>query len=931
MPFVNKLNSGGYPRHGTQISMREIVPINLGKNIIFANDPGNTNAKGYPTTSPSTTLGANPSVPAGYAGDYVLRWTGSGRHSFLSVPMIVRTGFGYFDIGSGGPTGSGDFFGNCTIQATAPYIKFCFGAIIQNITDSTVSNGAGGTYIDVTLKTGYANGIGLADGIFIQAMTGHGQAAAVGQWNGTKISAQVIRLTTNRVTGLPSAYNAGDPYSGPGGEMVCRGQNLTWRLDSAGTWSSYDNFALYKFPNEARYLAGELVDPDYIDTIRYSGAKWLRWMDLIGQNLCWDNAFTDRVSKDSMFFPGSGGSYRQQYWVGTITNTGSDVYTCSAPPVTQTGAYKDGEIVQGVWSATNAAGFPTLNVNGRGAKKILTNTNGQYTILISGPAASAGLTMRFTLTASPWLNGGSPLVLDYTTTASGPFGSDLASAANLRANLDTFFNAQGSLSGRIKTRNSGNIRVHHITGQAGALSLSYTSGPAICTIVQVVPGALTLNASRATLMYNYLLDAWMQLDGAMITPYPIEYLVEVCNRTNSNLWYNWPVYTTSTFVQKTTEYVRDNLNPGLKFGTEVGNEMWNFGQSPWNYALAWGYALGIQTSENVASYSYTGMRSMQWGAISIAAWTTTRPRNDHYILGMSAQWDIANTDTYMWQGTRLDATATVGGITPYGTYGGANGTDGSTCPASSYNVVGSRPGDVMFDGLGIAPYWGSDFLAGTVGGDGVTNTFGGTVAQNAPLFVTAKKYADGNTVGAYDDLYGQFYSAVSLGGPAGGLNLLRNYKNDNYPQLEKILLRCDSFRGKRLAMMHYEAGPQIGLADINNGTNTPTQDVTLTTARIQDKITNSGWDITAYFATAAAAATALVAMVYYFKFSPQYAQLYTNYHRDVTYVHSGRECVSSNYGCNGPSQWSYFPADMGLGLSEAYSSLQATADFNAGR
>jgi hypothetical protein len=55
-----------------------------------------------------------------------------------------------------------------------------------------------------------------------------------------------------------------------------------------------------------------------------------------------------------------------------------------------------------------------------------------------------------------------------------------------------------------------------------------------------------------------------------------------------------------------------------------------------------------------------------------------------------------------------------------------------------------------------------------------------------------------------------------------------------------------------------------------------------------------------------------------------------NYMTDVTKVHTGRECCASQYGYFN-NVWGIFPESWQLGVSTAYSSFQAIADFNAGK
>ena len=58
---------------------------------------------------------------------------------------------------------------------------------------------------------------------------GRGQAAATGIWNTVRTDANTLELVSNAVTGQPAAWDASDPYRGPGGEVGCQASRR--RLD----------------------------------------------------------------------------------------------------------------------------------------------------------------------------------------------------------------------------------------------------------------------------------------------------------------------------------------------------------------------------------------------------------------------------------------------------------------------------------------------------------------------------------------------------------------------------------------------------------------------------------------------------------------------------------------------------------------------------
>jgi hypothetical protein len=64
----------------------------------------------------------------------------------------------------------------------------------------------------------------------------------------------------------------------------------------------------------------------------------------------------------------------------------------------------------------------------------------------------------------------------------------------------------------------------------------------------------------------------------------VQYLVELANILQENLWVNMPVGADSSFVTNFSQYVAANLDSNLKVYVEYGNEVWNTGYfDEWNY------------------------------------------------------------------------------------------------------------------------------------------------------------------------------------------------------------------------------------------------------------------------------------------------------------------------------------------------------------
>ncbi len=1003
---------------GRMVMNSGTVFANLAKGFTFAVDPANADANGYPISTPTNPIGTNPSFASNYYGDFVWKWSGQGSMQ-IAAALIIRSGFGHFVGGSGGRSGSGDQVGNITmLSQTSPRAVIAFGGIIQKIS-AGASNGAGGNYIRITTKSGVVDVIGLSSTsapVKIQALSGRGQAAAEGIWNVAKVDSSTFELTSNTSTGLPSVYNAGDPYRGLGGEFICQGFNLSLYLLNQGRFSGFTNLVFCTAANESWVNSGKLVDPTYAAQLQYLKPAWLRHMDLSAVQASFENDFSRHVPASYINFP--------------ARRFVKDAYTCVNPAASPTsGPYLDCEVVQGTLDLPNTGMNPTLTIPGRGGTKFVYDFVIQpRNVRLSGAVPAKGSTISFAFAAS-WLNGNVPYVKNYTI---GKGSRPDTTLDNLKANLADFLNGDRTFTGKISVGNSGNMQIYPITAQAGELAVTasapsgtfvevfriapynmaaetdqirmllggsvrtghnisitfpradlpggahtvnYTTLPSD-TSLQVLAASLanvigngnvgsgdatlqaagisanpfslppnTLNivqryttagsgltmsfsssggetasfagtGATGTFIFSYLLDGWIWLADGFYQSLPFEYMVELCNTVGAHCWYNWPVNTRGQFITDVTNFFKTNLRSDLKFGAEVGNEMWNFGQRPWGRALALGFCLGFSPGSNNPNYSFTAARIKQYGDLSIAAWTSGSParaRSDLYLFNMSAVWDLANADHSQFNGASLDAVANP----IYGSYGGLGGG-----PASSYNVAPNRPIDIN-DALGIAPYWGSQWL----NGDPMFLT--GPVSENAPLLQASLDYANGNFLAAYKALYGQLYGTIRRSSGNAGGQSFTYYKTLTYPQLEKICQSHDAGRTKKLSVIHYEGGPQFGW-NLVNGTNDPTTDIPAVTGRINALNWTSGAGVGAYTKSGAnnatELATQLVGLIYSFKFDPLFKALYKQGYADIVAAHPTREAMGSQYGYT-RSQWGLFPGDL-FGIK--YTSYDGIQEWNSG-
>ena len=85
-----------------------------------------------------------------------------------------------------------------------------------------------------------------------------------------------------------------------------------------------------------------------------------------------------------------------------------------------------------------------------------------------------------------------------------------------------------------------------------------------------------------------------------------EYLIQLCNQVNMDLWINIPVSVDDDYITQLATLVKNNLNGNLKVYLEHSNEMWNFGflQYSWNKARA-----VEEVRAGTANYNYDGNTS----------------------------------------------------------------------------------------------------------------------------------------------------------------------------------------------------------------------------------------------------------------------------------------------------------------------------------
>lgn len=936
---------GAASGNGSRVTLNvsPAVYANLAKSMAWDLDtlnPSNSDTSGYPTGTLGSNLGNNTSFGAGYYGDFIWKWSGTGSMDVAGAVIIRNTKLGGVDnstVINGLGAISGDAVNPAILAKDTPKVQYAFGAFVQGIA-SGASNGAGGNYIRLTFKTNYVDtftgsGAAATRQMKVQNSTLNGNlasATAAGTWNYNVVDSSHIDLTTDVSTGAVSVFSAG---GGVGGEVITTPQDLTIRL-IAGTFTSFTNLVFCRSANETAVDSGQLFDQELTDQYTYlmnqSGAQfsrrgWLRFMDVSGVQMNFESVFSNRVPTTNIFYPGSGGWCPPNYWAGgsgtagAITRGGSDAYTCSdcTTSVWDGSAYIDGAIIQGKPSATNTGAQPTLNVGGHGAKPIFEQVGYKPWRFVLTAPASAGLTMQWTFTAS-WLNGGTPYVFSYTTVA-----GDVASVETFKANLQIALNADSTLSGAgLLMGNSGNVYVVPRTAEAGLLTITYDSGPAICTMTRCA--ASTITTGVGTFAYNKILGGWSYLAGGMVASIPFEAIVQLCNQTGSHCWFNWPVYTTPAYITAVAQFFGDGttgLNQGLRFGGEVGNELWNAGQEPfWRSTV---YGTGMKFPAEGCQYDWGILRSMQYADVAKVAWVAKgRSGSDYYTLFMGNTRAITgSTEELALQGTHLTTTNTV-----YATYGGFNGVS-----APNYSTTGNRPGDKWVTATGMAPYWFSDYI------QQVASAIFGTVSDNSIWLQASKDYVNGNTSTAFAAMTTMFTLQRA------GLNPNDYFNWTSLATLfgrhETMVAQFDSQRSlnglSKLARMDYEGAPQWSVtSDGNfiNGTNSVSDYATLAA-----QMTSLSWDVSAYGASTTVVAQNVLALIQGWKNDTAYSGAAANtgsYGNMIkTYYYTamrnsggvGREIKPAQYSYEA-TIWGFFP--VSYRLENPYDNYRAFHDFN---
>jgi hypothetical protein len=738
--------------------------INIAKGFSIAssqaNYPSLLSADGYPNTTLTSAMSNIVGMDATYYGRYQLWWTGTGCLQ-LQPPTIVYSGGAA--VTGVNPSASGSVAFNFAVGLTgqptqgAP-VEFAFGSLITAVSTSgdSLVQFTGATNVFSQISTGatykFNNVTGLPAGPNFD-----------GSWTVTKIDAQNIKLQGSTafagLVGITGAIGAGSQSEALVSTSTF-GSGITWSFLTAGTYSGFGGMVWCRKADQAAVLAGQLGSPAYVSAFKSLNPRFIRFMDFSAVQSDRSSSYTYRALPSNMGWTQTK-SLPPDYYVGTITNGGSDNYTCSNPVASGAGAYAEGEIVIGqLGSASVNTGMnPTLNLNARGAKPILNQYGSMLSLVMSGTVPVATKIVSFVFTGGGLA---SPYTFNYTVQAGDTTFAALAISMRAAINIDATLSAKGILSQNpdvsggnmtffynpnvnssgVATLNNGMT----ITGSDNASSGVYTFG--------FLAASYLPNSTYTTFTYSKLLGGWITVVGSNATGgihggLPLEFYADLCNRSGVGCWVNIGIMWSDARITSTITALAGLLNKELLL--ELSNETWNFSLAEARPVQNLGAALGINIGSNAALNSWHGLRTLQIAVLANAAWTAAGRARSQLFIDMAYQFvDMSagsgtNTKTYRFNGSSLNAASGNATLSAFGGYG-------CTAISTNYSVAPNRPIDFC-DCAGGAPYFTGQqsnvqfpqlpLISGTAGVPQGWNGSGGTInaASYNGLLLASYNYA----------------------------------------------------------------------------------------------------------------------------------------------------------------------------------------------
>jgi hypothetical protein len=592
-------------------------------------------------------------------------------------------------------------------------------------------------------------------------------------------------------------------------------------------------------------------NPDFIAAIQDLKPGWLRMMGY-QQTVAYNN-LTSMAYRP----PTTALSFQDHYWspsawVGMIKcsshanagpNCDTDAYTASLPGIT---SLREGLTVQGYVTAPNNTDWPTLNLNGLGAKPIFLFggsliTNGGTFIAGAAFNRSSPNIQLIDCSGSPGSyiydlsrgailgnyascnNRTKVLTLNANSLADSAGINDLLgwstnmirATSSFSAGATTIAVASCNVSGGV----SGNVFDVTANAQVGTVASCNGETLTISTaslidssgsndILTFGSGPFNNKAQNGlyTLLYSKYADAWLvDITGArgIISGVPIEVLVDIANATNTNLWLNIPCFFAHDGShQQFARIVRDRLSEQLNFAAEYCNEVWNgsFPQSGYAYysAARW-LGIGIEGDDR-------GLRS--WNAyqakLSFDDMLTVWDKSPRFYP-LIASHQFANQFTTQqadeFEGARLCPTCGPA-------Y--ANAIYQANVGSASYNAAPNRPIDqARF--ISIAPYFQGTQCAAS---------YGGSSTKYSGLAKAVDDWLAGNNNDAFNFLY-----ADIMGSAGASDNTLYNimvayalpgtFNYSNFQGWENVARALTAATGHTVKILQYEGAMQCSPPPLN--------------------------------------------------------------------------------------------------------------------
>lgn len=238
-----------------------------------------------------------------------------------------------------------------------------------------------------------------------------------------------------------------------------------------------------------------------------------------------------------------------------------------------------------------------------------------------------------------------------------------------------------------------------------------------------------------------------------------EYMIELSNLLQKDLWVNVPHKASDDFVTQFARLLRDNVNPNLKIYLEYSNELWNgiFGQ--YNYASNQGLALGFSGEPWERAWKFTAKRS----ADVFEIFENEFFDDSRFIKVLPGFAANSYTTNYI---------------------------------VERFNEIAFNPNQVTADALTIAPYFGGS-VADDLGEAGLSSSV--TVTEILDLLEASlpESYMWIDETKAIADANG-----LDLIAYEGGQHLVANYPHNEDPDFVDKLLEAN--RNQRMESMYCE-------------------------------------------------------------------------------------------------------------------------------